>query len=88
MTDLDYTLDNIRKNVDSNIKRNKNNVNNNIEQQSVFNVQLLDWADANTYPIINSSNNKNNSCNSNNEMIRREWDVIIGADVVWYSNNK
>eukprot|EP01038_Epipyxis_sp_PR26KG_P007417 gene7417-10109_t len=57
LTDLKYTLDNLR----ANIELNNNNNNNN----KVMIAAELDWSDELSYP-----KNKN-------------WDVIIGADVVW-----
>jgi hypothetical protein len=71
LTDLDYALDNLK----ANVERNKKN-----EGTNSVEVSLLDWSDTSTYRFPSSGECLNTS---KMDVGEHEWDVIIGADVVW-----
>jgi predicted nicotinamide N-methyase len=80
LTDLEYTLDNLRRNADDNFAQmaplapmtSPSSVTSSKDQQPVnfaYRVAALDWADSSTYPNVSG--------------VRQPFDVILGADIVW-----
>jgi predicted nicotinamide N-methyase len=82
LTDLDYTLDNLRVNVERNIKKNRHEnthekKHENAHGKGSVEVSLLDWSDKATYKFSYSGE----CLNPLDVDVRgHEWDVVIGAD--------
>lgn len=73
LTDLDYTLENLRENVRINSKTSYPNNQTTAaaaaaDLNMICKVEKLDWCDKSTYPIGHE---------------HAPWDLVIGADVVW-----
>eukprot|EP01034_Spumella_vulgaris_P025567 gene25567-32037_t len=84
LTDLEYTLANLRRNADENFVQmvpeapmtSPSSVTSSKDQRTTpleYRVAALDWADSSTYPV-NCSDSETNT---------RPFDVILGADIVW-----
>jgi predicted nicotinamide N-methyase len=75
LTDLEYTIDNLRSNIEHNLKSNvtrlaspdiiQSDVIQTSSTSSTISSEILDWKNETTYPLEES------------------WDVIVGADVIW-----
>ena len=89
LTDLGYTLDNLKANVEFNFPINEADYSceTNVMKYPTVRVHELDWSKASTYIkpadlelnlVEASHSNDAGALNSKNE-----WDVILGADVVW-----
>lgn len=95
LTDLEYTLENLRANVALNyqsLEMSEGSRDDIYEKYPIPLVHALDWSNPSTYiSCVNTYRNTltascepnshdcENSCDNNSD----EWDVILGADVVW-----
>ena len=80
LTDLEYVLNNLQNNVEINFPRHPHTDETSMRQ---IHARLLEWGNNSTYIFPNQSNM---SAMSSSIQSDNNWDIILGADIVWLEN--